>query len=112
MNTMPENEIVVVDMAGAYARLILTRPELVPLMIRLGFVPSCDLFERPISGMEDRALIARTLIQMGALFAAGHGWCPAAVAAQLQRLGRITTGYREIAWLDSSEYRITEAQSR
>jgi hypothetical protein len=110
MNKMPENELVVLDIAGSFARVINHVGDS-SLLGQLGFVKSGDQFERPISGMEDREALVKKLISLGALFVCGHDWSPAEVVGYLQEQQKGITSYRTIKWTNPSTYSISEVQS-
>lgn len=111
MNEMPKNEIVVVDIAGSLARVVVPRSEDTALLEQIGFARSGDQFERTISGMEDREALVKKLISFGALFVCGHDWSPAEVVGYLQEQGEGISGYRTIEWTNPSTYIISEAKA-
>jgi hypothetical protein len=53
MNDLPMNEIVVLDVAGARAKIFTAQSGIESVLTRLGFVLVDGYFERPIIDMED-----------------------------------------------------------
>ena len=106
MNTLPQNEIVVLDVAGSHARVAVTRPD--TLLESLGFVMSGDRFERPIADEADRERLIRSLIDLRALFVRGRDWSPAEVADYLRDQGKINGPFRRIMWRTPVEYLVSE----
>ncbi|WP_062113025.1 hypothetical protein [Collimonas pratensis] len=103
-----ENEIVVLDIAGARARVVCGKPSVEASLIALGFAPEGDQMARPISDVADRQKIVGALIELGALFAGGRDWSPAELVDLYREQGTILTGYRMITWKSPSQYSIID----
>ncbi|MGZ5198715.1 MAG: hypothetical protein ACXWC4_03010 [Telluria sp.] len=107
MNKLPENEIVVLDVAGTRARI--AAAQLDTALEKLGFVLVGDHYERPIADMEDREKLITSLIGLHVLFVDSHDWSPAEVVDYLREQGKVHGTFRRITWLNPAEYSISDA---
>jgi len=103
-----ENEIVVLDIAGARAKVACGKPSVEASLMALGFVPEGDQLARPISDVVDRQEIVGALIRLGALFASGRDWSPAELVDLYREQGTILTGYRMVTWKNPNQYLIID----
>jgi hypothetical protein len=111
MNRMPENALVVLDIAGTCARVLNSRADNFAALLRLGFVRPDNQDERRISGMNDRIALVEELIALEALFTCGRDWSPAEVVAFFQEQGWVKTACRTIAWADQDTYLVGAVQA-
>jgi hypothetical protein len=108
MNDLPMNEIVVLDVAGARAKIFTGRSGIESVLARLGFALVDGYFERPIIDMEDRAKLVGSLIELRAIFVDGAGWSPAQVVDYLREQGKVDLACRRIIWFGPTRYLISE----
>lgn len=101
-------EIVVLDIAGARARVACGKPDAESSLIALGFVSNGDQMVRQLSDAADRQKLVKALIKMKALFAAGRDWSPAELVDLYREQGSILTGYRMITWKNPDQYFIVD----
>jgi hypothetical protein len=104
----PIDDLVVLDIAGNVASVRCDFPGGESSLISLGFAREGDQFIRKIGSDADRLDLTKRLIKMRALFSIGSGWSPSDIVALYREQGLITESYREIAWSNPEEYRITE----
>lgn len=104
----PDNEIIVLDIAGSHARLHSTKPDAGPALQALGFVLEGEQFVRPIADVPERESLVKKLIEMGALFSGGAGWSPAELLEMYKEQGIITGSYKTISWRGPDNFIITE----
>jgi hypothetical protein len=103
-----EGEIIVLDIAGASARVACGKPEAEASLIALGFILEGDQMVRKISDIADRLKIVGELIELGALFASGRDWSPAELVDFYREQRMILTGYRRISWKGPNQYLIAD----
>lgn len=108
MKNIPENEIVVLDIAGAYARVECSDQEDLASLAKLGFILEDGQLVRPIADVFDRQKLVRALIELRALFSAGRDWSPAELVDLFREEGAISTGYRMISWKNSTQYVVVD----
>lgn len=108
---MPELAVIVLDIAGACAKVKIEGSANIPALTQLGFVSKNGEYERPISSMEDRETLVKNLIALGSLFSGGRDWSPAEVVDYFRERGRVNTGYRKIEWANPDTYFILEVQA-
>jgi hypothetical protein len=108
MNKMPGMAVVVLDIAGAYAKIKIEGSKNIPALTQLGFVSKNGEYERPISSMEDREALVKNFIALGSLFSGGRDWSPSEVVDYFRAQGRVNTGYRKIEWVSPDKYFILE----
>ncbi|MTV41476.1 hypothetical protein [Duganella radicis] len=103
----PENEIVVLDIAGERALVGGGESSDTNALLALGFNPEGAYFVRKIVDDEDRRNIIYKLVEMSALFSSGRDWSPAELMDLYREQGAVTTSYRVIAWHTPENYVIT-----
>jgi hypothetical protein len=104
MMDLPENEIVVLDIAGAYARVVCCNQGDEANLAKFGFVSENGQMVCPISDVADRQKLVNALIALGALFSGGRDWSPAELVDFYREQGVIATGYRMITWKSPHQY--------
>ena len=105
---VPENEILVLDIAGNCARLNCLKKGAEPILTRLGFTKNDAQMVRAILDVAEREELVRVLIEMGALFSGGPGWSPSELVARYREQGIIKTGYKSINWKTPEQYIIID----
>ncbi|ETS33640.1 hypothetical protein [Photorhabdus khanii] len=108
MNKMPDNSIIVVDMAGNTLRLRVSGDKLVNKMKLLCFSLSDEFMELSIDNEDDKLKIIKTLINEDALFLYGNGWYPSEVMEYYKEKGIKLEKYKIIYWTDQKNYYIEE----
>lgn len=105
---MVRDEIVVLDIAGASARVACGKDEAEAALIALGFLHQGQQMVRKISDDGDRRNLVRALIGLKALFASGRDWSPADLVDFYREQGVILTGYRMITWENPNQYSVVD----
>jgi hypothetical protein len=108
MMNLPENEIVVLDIAGACARVVCGNQRDEANLANLGFVSENGQMVRPIADVPDRQRLVNALIGLGALFSSGRDWSPAELIDFYREQGVVTTGYRMITWKHPNQYMVID----
>lgn len=106
MMSFPENEIVVLDIAGAYARIFCGNQADEASLLKLGFVSENGQMVRPISDVPDRQRLVNSLIDLRALFSSGRDWSPAELVDFYREQGVVTANYRMITWKNPNQYMV------
>ena len=108
MNT-PENELIVLDIAGNKASLQLNKddPVLEQVLISLGFSHENEQLVRLIVDDKDRQKLVQKLIDMDAIFSSGRDWSPAALVEYYRDQGVVNQHYRIVSWNSPEHYRIS-----
>ncbi len=101
---MPENELVILDIAGNHARLQTDNMARETKLTTLGFVRDGGQLVRPIADDIDRKMLVQKLVEMDALFAAGRDWSPAELVDFYREEGIVAQGYRMITWKGPDAY--------
>lgn len=102
-----EDELIVLDIAGSYARLKTGSPITESALITKGFIREGEQLIKPIIDDSERRNVVCDLILMGALFAAGRDWSPAELVDFYKEQGLFTQQYRVISWKNSGSFEIT-----
>lgn len=105
---MPNNEIVVLDIAGGNARVACDSPALESNLSALGFQLEGDQYVRKIADDADRQSLVRKLIDMNALFAGGRDWSPSELVEFYREQGFVSQLYRMITWTSPENYMVIE----
>jgi transposase len=105
--TFPNNEIVVVDIAGRVARVRTASKSNKAALARLGFDEEGDYMTRAISDTSDRCRLLENLLDLDALFSYGRDWSPSELVEYYRDQGFINRPFRVIAWSDPNHYTIS-----
>lgn len=105
---IPDNEMVVIDVAGDYARVQTTNSAHRQSLVRMGFVEEYDRLSLPLKDKNDRAKVVQMLIGFGALFSDGRDWSPAELVAYYRELGLVSGSYRVITWRNPNDYFVSK----
>lgn len=108
MNTMPENTIVVSDIAGSTLKLSVQGEDLTNKMKSLGFLHSCGFMTKVLESESDKLYLIRELVKLDALFLFGYGWYPSEVMGFYKEKGLYTGKYKIISWSEPAHYQIEE----
>ncbi len=104
----PDNEIVVLDLAGNYSRVACKDPVSIGALNALGFHMDGDQLVKAISGDAERQQLVRELIKLCALFSAGKDWSPAELLGYYREQGTVCESYRVIAWKGQDSFQIRD----
>lgn len=104
MNKMPENEVIVLALAGNSAKVICTKILAKKTLMALGFTARDEQMDRPVKDDSERRQLALQLISLDALFSGGPGWSPAELLSYYRERNIITETYRTIAWKGPDTY--------
>ena len=104
----PDNELVVLDIAGDCARVVCNSHDNIGSLVRLGFTLEGDQWVRPIIDVLDRQTLVCALIELKALFSDGGGWSPAELVDFFRTQGATKTTYRMISWRSPNQYVIVD----
>lgn len=106
MNDMPQDEVVVLALAGDTAKLICTKPSAIAVLTTIGFVTHGNHMETPIKDDAGRKRLVKQLIGLGAIFSGGAGWSPAELLSYYREQEAIIEPYRMIVWRSPHDYLI------
>ncbi|WP_368277783.1 hypothetical protein AB3N49_12990 [Enterobacter cloacae] len=73
MNKMPDNSIIVIDVAGTSIKIRVLGSGLIMKMQMIGFSLKDELMVIPVIDEQDKQRIIRLLVDEGALFLFGYG---------------------------------------
>jgi hypothetical protein len=107
MTNIPENECVVLDLAGNRAKVKCRLPNMESVLSSLGFIRENDLMTRRIVDDSDRQALVRELIALEALFASGRDWSPSELVGYYRERGVVSQSFRVIAWENPDCYAIS-----
>lgn len=102
----PDAEVIVVDIAGNKARLVVTDEKRIEALQEIGFERQGDQFVRVIVDDNDRKALVRALIRLDAVFSGGAGWSPSDLLQYYVKQGEEFNGYRMISWSGKDSYSI------
>lgn len=105
---MPNEAIIVIDMAGNLIKIRVFGNYLIKKMQIIGFSLIDEFMVRPVSDDLDKQRIIRILMSEGALFLYGHGWYPSEVMEYYKDQGINFGKYKVIYWSDKDTYHIEE----
>lgn len=108
MMNIPINETIVMDIAGACARVLCEDPTGRASLVALGFYWENDKWVRPIADDQDRINIINALIDLKALFSCGRDWSPSELVDYYHERGAVPNGYRMITWTSPDKYLIID----
>ncbi|AIO33544.1 hypothetical protein DM39_3293 [Burkholderia cenocepacia] len=100
----PADEVLVRDIAGLVAVVVTNVAAVSDALMRLGFTPQADRWERAVAGDDDRRALVAAPIELDALFSAGRDWSPQALVEHYRELGVVRRAYRSIAWRGPGHY--------
>lgn len=100
----PENEIVVLDVAGKRAMIACGKSAEENHLLTLGFSYEGIYMVRAIADDVDRQNIVCELVRMGALFSSGRDWSPAEIVDLYREQGIVKTSYQVITWRNPDDY--------
>ncbi|MDW2982549.1 MAG: hypothetical protein WBG81_12875 [Rhodanobacter sp.] len=104
MNKMPENEVVVLALAGNSIKVICTKALAKQALVALGFTARDEQMDRSVKDDSERRQLTLQLISLDALFSGGPGWSPAELLGYYREQNIITEAYRTIVWKGPGVY--------
>ena len=108
MNKMPDNSIIIVDIAGNTLKLRVSSDDLINKMKMLGFSLSNELMELIVDNEQDKIKIIKMLINEDAFFLYGIGWSPSEIMEYYKDKGIKLEKYKIIYWTDPNTYHVEE----
>jgi hypothetical protein len=106
--TFPNEEIIVIDLAGDYARVRATSLSKENELKNLGFIEADDHMVLRLDSTEARIGLTRKPMDLDALFSIGPGWSPAELTEHYREQGLISRSYRVIAWKSPEHYSVAD----
>ena len=103
---LPENEIIVLDLAGNHARIACTSPVDISALNALGFQAEGDQLVKAVSGVAERQKLVHELIKLHAVFSVGKDWSPAELLQYYRQQGVVHESYRVISWKGQDNFQI------
>lgn len=104
---LPEDEIIVMDIAGNQAVIACSNPSKTAALYELGFALKVDRLVHAIGDDEQCKSIVLKLLGLDALFSAGRDWSPAELLDFYREKGVIDGCYRVISWRGPGDYSIS-----
>ncbi|HCW3117111.1 TPA: hypothetical protein OXC75_005032 [Citrobacter amalonaticus] len=108
MNKMPNDSIIVIDMAGNNIKIRVSSQDLINKMQAIGFSLIDEFMVLSISDDQDKQRAIKLLINENALFLYGHGWYPSEVMEYYKEQNISFGKYKIIYWTDKDNYHIEE----
>ncbi len=108
MNKMPENSIIVNDMAGDIIKLRVSSTALIDEMKLIGFSVNDQIMTLNVSNDQDKKRVIQLLIKAGASFLYGNGWYPSELMEYYKDQKLDIGKYKIIFWTDKDTYHIEE----
>jgi hypothetical protein len=103
---LPDNAVIVHDLAGASARLEMTQGGPSGELAALGFQMEDGRHVRPIRHEQDRRTLAHALVGLGALFSVGPGWTPSDLLEYYRTQGEEIGTFKSISWTGPNAFLI------
>lgn len=108
MNKMPEDRLVVIDIAGDKIAINVSQQTLFAKMKAVGFSHQGPLMTLSVDDPEHKQQILQMLVDESALFMCGNGWYPAEVMKYYADQGITFGKYNVIYWTNPVTYQIEE----
>lgn len=108
MNKIPNDSIIVIDIAGNNVKIRVSGQHLFSKMQAIGFSLIDDLMVLTVNDDQDKQTVIRLLISEGALFLYGHGWYPSEVMEYYKEQNVDFGTYKVIYWTDKDTYHTEE----
>lgn len=105
---VPADSLIVLDLAGATARVAGKSAAVIAELTEMGFVVDGDQLVRRIRDDADRKEVAMALIRLGGLFVGGRDWSPSELLAFYAEQGLSLPPYRVITWRDPEHFLIAQ----
>ncbi len=102
----PTEEIVVLDMAGDYARVRSAGLANEDTLKNLGFVEGDGYMTVRLRSLDARIELTKKLMELDALFSVGPGWSPAELIEYYREQGLVSGAYRAISWKNPEHYQV------
>lgn len=105
---MPNDSIIIVDMAGATVKIRVFGQYLIDKMQAIGFSLLDEFMILSTSDDQDKQRVIKSLVNEGALFLYGNGWYPSEVMEYYKEQNISFGKYKIIYWTDKDNYHIEE----
>ncbi|MEP9088848.1 hypothetical protein [Enterobacter cloacae] len=105
---MPDNSIIVIDVAGTSIKIRVLGSGLIMKMQMIGFSLKDELMVIPVIDEQDKQRIIRLLVDEDALFLFGYGCYPSELIEYYQEQNIKFDKYKIIYWSDRDTYHIEE----
>ncbi|MCK6938990.1 hypothetical protein L8T01_22735 [Enterobacter roggenkampii] len=105
---MPDNSIVVIDVAGTSIKIRVLGSGLIKKMQAIGFSLKDEFMVIPVIDEQNKQRIIRLLVDEGALFLFGHCWYPSEVIEYYKEQNIKFGKYKIIYWSNRNTYHIEE----
>jgi hypothetical protein len=103
----PVHSVVVLDIAGKYARVFCNDPMKELTLSEAGFVKEGSQLVMPIADDNQRKALILTIANLGGIFSAGKDWSPAELVAFYREQGLPLESYKVISWRGPDDFVIT-----
>ncbi|MCU1795200.1 hypothetical protein [Pectobacterium polaris] len=108
MNVIPDNSIVVSDIATNTIKLRVQGNDSVKEVEVLGFLASGQFMVKTIKNESEKLELIKSLAKVDALFLFGYGWYPSEVMDFYKEKNAYIGKYKVISWSDPNNYNIEE----
>ncbi|MGI8490945.1 hypothetical protein QWJ20_20780 [Pectobacterium sp. S5] len=108
MNVIPDNYIVVSDIATNTIKLRVQGNDSVKEVEALGFLASGQFMVKTIKDEGEKLELIKSLAKVDALFVFGYGWYPSEVMGFYKEKNAYIGKYKVISWSDPNHYNIEE----
>lgn len=105
---LPEDEIVVLDLAGDCVRIFCKDPKCIGFVLALGFHVDGDQLVKAVLDDAERQQLTHELIKLRAVFSVGRDWSPAELLDYYREQGIVRQSYRVIAWKGQDSFHIRD----
>ncbi|TCB87087.1 hypothetical protein E0L16_11970 [Enterobacter quasihormaechei] len=105
---MPDDSIIVIDIAGDIVKIRVLGRNLISKMQAIGFLLKDELMVLPVVDDQDKQRVITQLVNEGALFLFGYGWYPSEVMEYYKEQNINFGKYKIIYWSDKDTYHIEE----
>lgn len=105
---MPDNSIIVIDIAGDNVKIRVLGRNLISKMQAIGFLLKDELMVLPVVDDQDKQRVITQLVNEGALFLFGYGWYPSEVMEYYKEQNINFGKYKIIYWSNKDTYHIEE----
>ncbi|AOR61156.1 hypothetical protein [Pectobacterium parmentieri] len=108
MNVIPDNSIVVSDIATNTVKLRVKGDDSVKEVEGMGFSASEQYMIKTVKDEGEKLELIKSLVKIDALFAFGYGWYPSEVMAFYKEKDAYIGKYKVIWWSNQNHYNIEE----
>ncbi|AVT59980.1 hypothetical protein ECA3403 [Pectobacterium atrosepticum SCRI1043] len=108
MNVIPDNSIVVSDIATNTIKLRVQGGDSVKEVEALGFLASDQFMVKTVKDENEKLELIKSLVKADAFFVFGYGWYPSEVMDFYKEKNAYIGKYKVISWSDPNHYNIEE----